>query len=168
MTLFREGQAISFIGDEQAHPPVPLGAHGRLLAFASHTHGHVQWIDGPRCGQVDVVGLDDVAPAPKRYQASRDGLEDSLEVGPISATGARDVFDVEGPAGLLTMMASSGRLSGFDSLADDVLTHTEGLIRQEASVRDVLAELDDQDGDELVSLASRVLLRDAFGVADDD
>lgn len=168
MTI-REGQAVSYIGDGTRG--VPLGAHGRLLAYATVRSAHVQWLDGPLRGQVTVHDVDEeLAPAPQRFQAAlqRDGLEDSLEVGPISATGTRHTFDVEGPAGVLTMMASAGRLSNFDTIADDVLLHTEGLIRQEASVREVLADLDDAEGDELVSLASRVLLRDAFGAVEDE
>lgn len=168
MTI-REGQAVSYVGE--GSQGVSLGAHGRLLAYATARSAHVQWLDGPLRGEVTVHDVEDeLAPAPQRFQAAlqRDGLEDSLEVGPISTTSARNTFDVEGPAGVLTMMASAGRLSNFDSIADDVLLHAEGLIRQEASVREVLAELDDAEGDELVSLASRVLLRDAFGVAEDD
>lgn len=167
MNLFHEGQAVSYIGDDG----VLLGTHGRLLVFASRTHGHIQWSDGPRRGQVDMVDLDNVAPAPKRYQAAlhSDGLEDSLEVGPVSSvTAARQTFDIEGAAGVLTSMASAGRLSSFDSIADEVTLFVEGRIRQDSSVREVLGELDDTEQDELVSLASRVLLRDAFGVADDD
>jgi len=160
---FYEGQAVSYVGDGQRG--LPLGAHGRLLAFANKTAGHVQWLDGPLRGQVTVHELgSEVLPASKKYTAAvQDGLEDSLEVGPVAHTSARTVYDTEGSVGVLTMLASTGCLANFEAIADDAHAYVQGRIRQEASVREVLAQLDEEEASELVSLASRVLLQDAFG-----
>lgn len=168
MTQPTEGQTVSYIGGSQVAGP-QLGDHGRLLAYAGRTAGHVQWIDGARRGQVDLVQLDDVAPSSRRIAIIQDDLEDSLEVGPIAATSARHVFDIDGSEGLLTMLASSGRLANFDEIADEAFALVQAKIAQTASVREVLAELDDEEGAEVVHLASRVLLHDAFGgEANDD
>lgn len=168
MTHPTEGQTVSFIGDGHTAGP-QLGDHGRLLAYAGRTAGHVQWIDGARRGQVDVIQLDDVAPSSRRIAVVQDDLEDSLEVGPIAVTSARHIFDVDGSEGLLTMLASSGRLGDFDEIADEAFALVQMKIAQTASVREVLAELDDEESAEVIHLASRILLHDAFGseVSDD-
>lgn len=159
---FYEGQAVSYVGDGQHG--LTLGAHGRLLAFASNRAGHVQWLDGPLRGQVTVHELGtEVLPANKKFAAVHDGLEDSLEVGPIQHTSARSVYDLEGSAGVLSMLASSGHTANFEQIADDANAFVQSRIRQEASVREVLAQLDEDEASELVALATRVLLRDAFG-----
>lgn len=164
---FYEGQAVSFVGDGQ--PGLSLGDHGRLLAFASKTAGHVQWLDGQRRGQVTVHELgSEVLPAGKKYEAVLDGLEDSLEVGPVPHTSARAVYDTEGSFGVLSMLASAGYLANFEAIADDAQTFVQERIRQEASVHEVLGQLEDDEASELVLLASRVLLRDAFGAEDEE
>lgn len=159
---FYEGQAVSYVGESQ--PGLTLGDHGRLLAFASKTAGHVQWLDGKLRGQVTVHELGaEVLPTGKKYEAVLDGLEDSLEVGPVPHTSARSVYDTEGSIGVLSMLASSGYLANFEAIADEAQAFVQGRIRSEASVREILAQLDDDEASELVVLASRVLLQDAFG-----
>ena len=159
---FYEGQAVSYVGDGQ--PGLTLGDHGRLLAFASKSAGHVQWLDGHRRGQVTVHELGtEVLPSSKKFEATRDGLEDSLEVGPVPHTSARQVYDTEGSLGVLSMLASSGYLANFEAIADDAHAYVQKRIRNEASVREILAQLDDDEASEFVALASRVLLHDAFG-----
>lgn len=161
MTLFREGMVVSFIGD--GNDELTMGNHGRILAFASDTAGHVQWLDGPLRGSVTLHDLEeDFAPASQRYQASRDGLEDSLDVGPVSHTSARSIYDMEGSIGVLSMLASAGYLTNFEAIADDAQAFVQQRIRQEGSLREAMSQLDDVEADELVSLASRVLLHDAF------
>jgi hypothetical protein len=167
VTLFREGMVVSFIGD--GHDELTLGNHGKILAFASDTAGHVQWLDGPLRGSVTLHDLAaDFAPSSQKFEASRDGLEDSLEVGPVAHTSARSVYDMEGSLGVLSMLASAGYLANFESIADEAQTFVQQRIRQESSLREALSQLDDDEGEELVSLASRVLLHDAFGNADDE
>lgn len=159
---FYEGQAVSYVGDGQQG--LSLGDHGRLLAFASSSAGHVQWLDGQRRGQVTMHEFGtEILPASKKFEATKDGLEDSLEVGPVPHTSARHVYDTEGSLGVLSMLASTGCTANFEAIADDVHAYVQGRIRQEAAVREVLAQLDDDEASELISLASRILLHDAFG-----
>jgi pyruvoyl-dependent arginine decarboxylase (PvlArgDC) len=162
-----EGQTVSYVGIDSPSG-LRLGDHGRLLAYASRDAGHIQWLDGARRGQVDLVELADVAPSSRRVVAAQDGLEDSLEVGPVVVTSTRTTYDVDGGAGVLTMMASTGRLANFDEIADEALTFVQGRIAQTSSVREVLAQLDDEEGAEVLHLASITLLHDAFGGEADD
>jgi hypothetical protein len=164
---FYEGQAVSYVGDGQQG--LSLGDHGRLLAFASKTAGHIHWLDGNLRGQVTVHELgQEVLPASNKFTAAQDGLEDSLEVGPVQHTSARSVYDTEGSAGVLSMLASAGHMANFEEIADDVHAFAQQRIRQEASFREVLAQLDDYEQDELVVMASKLVLRDALGATNDE
>lgn len=166
MTNPPEGATVSYIGDGRGG--LNLGDHGRILAHASMSAGHVQWLDGARRGQVDVVDFEDIAPSTRRVVAMQDGLEDSLEVGPIVVTSnARHVFDVDGGPGLISLMASTGRLASFDEIADEAFALVQDRVSRSASVREVLAELDEDDRADVVHMASLTLLHDAFGGVSD-
>jgi hypothetical protein len=164
--MFHEGQMVTSIGD--GSDGVPLGSHGHILALTAPGSGHVQWLSGPRTGQVSFLpDLDDtVAASSRRVQgaySSRDGWEDSLEVGPISTTGARHLMATGGPSNVLYSLASSGAMAETGDLAEEALALVETRLRQTASLQDHLAELDDEDRNEVYRLASRELLGQAFG-----
>jgi hypothetical protein len=164
---FYEGQAVSYVGG--GHQGLSLGDHGRLLAFASTNTGHVQWLDGSRRGEVTIQSLGaEVLPASKKYAAVQDGLEDSLEVGPVPHTSARQAYDTDGSLGVLTMLASSGYTANFQAIAEEAQSFVEERIRQESSLREVLGQLDEDEASELVTLASRVLLHDVYGPEDEE
>lgn len=168
LSELQEGQPVCYVGD--GRDGLDPRARGRLLAFAGSTAGHVQWSAGPRRGQVTLMLLDDLAPTTplSRHvaRASHDGLEDSLEVGPLRATGLRGTFAEHGEAGVLTHLALTGALGGFATIAQEVLAHTTSRVRAHHAIRSAVAELDDEDGEALVQLAARTLLRDAFGTDD--
>lgn len=168
--MFHEGQTVTSIGD--GSDGVPLGSHGRILALATGNSGHVQWLSGPRLREVSFLpALDDaVAPSNRRVQAvfvATDGLEDSLEVGPISVTGARHLMATGGPSSVLYSLASSGAMAETGDLAEEALALVEARLRQTAGMHDRLAELDEEDRNEVYRLASRELLGQAFGGAHD-
>lgn len=153
-----EGQRVSYIGD--GSDGRTLGDVGRLLAKAGSI-GHVQWGDRTVTPHL----LDDLAPSGARVAQVRDGLEDSLDVGPVAHTGMRAVWEAEGSAGVLNQLSVTGALTSFAEIAEEVRTLVASRIRQDPGVRAVTAQLDDDEGEELVALASLVLLRDA--VADE-
>lgn len=159
--LPREGDAVSFIGEGEL-----FGAHGQLLANAGPHGGHVKWANG----QVSLVDIEDLALSrrvPVVAAREHDDLEDSLEVGPLSTVGVRQVQDDEGPVGVLNFMASTGQLSGFAAIAEEIHTHATLLVRRDPGVREVTAQLDEDEAEGLIHLAASVLLRDAFGVVDE-
>lgn len=160
--LPRDGDAISYIGEGEL-----FGAQGQLLLTAGRG-GHVKWATGPRVGQVDLVDRDDLVSSGRaRTAVVRDELDDSLEVGSITTTGIRHVQDEEGTVGVLNFMASSGHLSGFAGIAEEALGVVAHLVRQDPGMREVVAQLDDDEGEALVQLAATALLRDAFGQIDE-
>lgn len=158
-----EGSQVTHIGTGEL-----FGHTGKLLARAGHG-GHVKWASGPQLGCVTMVDIDDLVPArvATRSATERDELEDSLDVGGLSFSAVQHMQAIEGTVGVLHFAANSGYLTNFADIAEDVFLHTAGQLRQDPAFREVLAQLDENDGDALVQLATRSLLRDAFGDADE-
>lgn len=157
-----EGSRVSYIGD--GRDGRVLGEHGTLLV-RSGSKGTVRWEDS----SISDAYLDDLAPVTRGRVAVRDdslGLDDSLEVGSIQAIGVRGLFDREGSVGVLNAMATHGSLSGFSEIAQDALAYVAQRIRSEPAFREVVAQLDDDESEELFTTASQALLRDAFGEPD--
>lgn len=163
MSFLREGCRVSYVGD--GSDGRALGDRGRLLV-RSGGKGHVNWDDG----QVTMHDLDFLAASSGQTRqaavAPPDGLEDSLEVGPITMVGVRGVYDTEGGVGVLNAMATTGVLAAFPEIAAQAQHFVAGRIREDPSFHAVVAQLDDDEAEELVALASQVLLRDAWGDAD--
>lgn len=160
--MFHEGQAVTSIGD--GSDGIPLGTHGKILLFASDVAGHVQWADG----SVTLVRNLEEQVAPLRGQASREPsyLDDSLEYGVISHTGARHALATSGMGGLLQSLASSGAFAEVGEVAEEARSYVEGQLRRSAALGAHLAELDQEDQDEVYRVASHRLLAEAFRSAD--
>ncbi len=154
-----DGAAISYIGD--GHDGRRFGERGQLLTTSGRV-AHVKWSDH----SITPHDVEDLAPVSLRGAARapvvRDDLDDSLDVGPLVATGMRAVLDTEGSTGVLNAMASAGSLGEFPAIAEELVGLAEQRIRTSASFREVAAQLDDDEFDELSRLAAHVLLRDAF------
>lgn len=154
----KEGSRVTYVGD--AHPSLVVGDQGRVLVYEGNAV-HIQWVTGSRKSQVDMLDPMDVTSVVK--QGSADGMDDSLDIGTMVVTSARDVFDTEGEVGLLNLMADHGHLAAFQLIASTALIGIQADIRADPSFRAVMAQLEDEEADSLVRLASLALLRDAFG-----
>lgn len=167
MSQKREGSHVSYVGDGRSGRA--LGERGQVLAITGRS-GHVKWADR----SITLEDLDDLALLRAGFGAARataafepdDELADSLEVGPIQAAGMRGVYEAEGGAGVLSALASTGQLAGFASIAEEARLFAEARVRQDPDLARVAAQLDPEEADELVSLATAGLLRDAFGGVD--
>jgi hypothetical protein len=158
----REGSKVSYIGD--GHDGRQLGDHGRLLV-RSGRQGHVKWASG----EITPHDLEDLAPAPGAHQqrvAAVDPLADSLEVGLPQVVSVRATYEIEGAAGVLNALATTGSLGGFSEIANEVMSLVATRVRSDPGIAPVLAQLDDDEAAELVTTATHALLRDAFGDAD--
>jgi hypothetical protein len=167
--MFHEGQAVTSIGD--GSNGVPLGTHGKILALANANAGHVQFF-GSSGGQVLFVPeLEDVvAPSSRRVQAALadpDGWEDSLEVGPVSKTGAAHLMATGGPASVIQQLASIGAFVDTADVGEEALAFAEARLRHSASLQTYLSELDEEDRNLIYRVASRDLLHQACGGIDD-
>lgn len=157
----RDGQKVSYIGPHQAG--LALGDQGLVISDAD-TASHVLWSTGTLQGQVSLLDDYDLAPLGRQATAKvHDDLDDSLEVGTLAVTAVREVYDVAGEVGLLNEMGAQGHLSSFAAIAQEVSDLVQTRIRNDPSFRAVTAQLEDEEGEALVRLASFVLVRDAFG-----
>lgn len=157
----RDGQKVSYIGpDDQG---LVLGDRGEVISAAGSA-SHVLWTSGALKDEVVLIDNMDIAPVGKQTQAKvADGLDDSLEVGVFTVTAAREMYDEAGEVGLLNEMAAQGFLASFVAIAQEASDLIQTRIRNDPSFRAVTAQLEDEEADSLVRLASFVLVRDAFG-----
>ena len=155
MSSVREGQRVAFCGDpiEGLQP----GDLGKVLSKSGEAC-HVMWSTGARSGSVTLVeGFDVVASGP--VTSTYDGLES----GALVHVAVRDVWDSQGKVALLNALNEEGHLTGFAAIADRAMQAVAAEIRQDPSFKEVLAQLDEDEGSDLVTLATASLLRDAFG-----
>lgn len=149
-----EGDKVTYVGPGNEY--IAPGTEGRILMLASATSAHLQVTSGA----VLLVETDDLAPLGRT--ASRDILADSLEVGGLSTFAVRQTFDEEGETGVLNAMASLGHLAAFVEIAEEAIVLVSSRIRTDPSFREVLAHLDEEEGEAVLRLASACLIRDAF------
>jgi hypothetical protein len=153
MTALYEGDTVSYVGT--AMPP----AHGKLLFFASQRAAHVKWADGVRQGEIDLIDIHDLSPVTAGAVIG--------EADPMGHTACVRALEAEGPPGVLNFLVASKQVENWPDIATDVLGYVEARIRADGSMDMPNEQLTHEDFDRVVRLASRVLLRDAFGELED-
>ena len=164
MAHFREGSLVSYVG--RGDDGRVLGERGKILSITGRC-AHVKWGDDT----LTLVALeDDILPLASVTGAERvplrDDLADSLAVGPMPVIGLRQVFDTEGSMGVLNELSTTGQLDSFSNIADDVRAYAEKRIRQEPVFVQAATQFDDDETEGLVTLATHLLLHDAFDQED--
>jgi hypothetical protein len=117
---------------------------------------------------VDLLPVEDVVAPSRTVVALSSALEDSLAVASMSTVAVRDTYETEGPAGLINALNDAGLLASFASIAEEAVQQVAVRLWSDDEFAAVLAQLDPEEGADLVSLASVVLLRDAFGQGEGD
>lgn len=156
MTL--EGHKVSYVGEPTEG--LAVGEKGSVLS-SDGASCHVMWATGARRGLVDLLPVDDVVSA--RRTAVVHTLDDSLSIAPLQTVAVAETYEAEGAPGLLNALNEAGLLASFAQIAEDAVAHVSARLWEDDEFRQVLAHLDPEEGASLVSLASVVLLRDAFG-----
>lgn len=165
--MLREGAAVSYCGDVGVNRPA-IGDTGQVLVTAGDS-AHVMWTSGARVHQVDFVNVNDVAPARNARQASvASEMDDSLAFGPMVTVAVRDTYDEQGPDGLLTALNEAGHLAGLVDIADHALSAVTAQIRQDEAMASVLANLDEAEADQFLSMTALALMRESFGSPTDE
>lgn len=154
--MHAEGSRVLYVGDDGA---VPVGSAGLVLTSSGNSN-HVRWANGSFGLHAD----SELTAALGATTAARSELDDSLEVGGLHVMGVRAVMESGGPAALLNQLAESGGLGSFTAIAEEAYGVIRSRVRQDPVLRSVASQLDEEDAESLYSLASTVLLRDAFGV----
>jgi len=155
-TVFFEGDHVDYVGDGlDGIPP----AQGRIMAVASNTPGreaaHVLWGNGPREGQIDIVGLHD--------------LEKSASLATMSSQAnvtapmlVRRLMKREGSSGVLQYLALNHQLETWTDIANEVVRFVESRLRVDASMELPYELLDGDQMDNLIVTSAQTLLRDMF------
>lgn len=157
--MITDGSRVRYIGPEDG----PLRHHdqGSVLATSGNA-AHIQWRTGALAGQVLLHDIYALEPLTARQGAVEEALDDSLDVAGLGTFTARQIYDENGPSGLLNAMADAGKLAIFQDIAEDALTLVAERIRTSPSFTALAAHLDDDEADQMIRLASVALIRDAF------
>ncbi len=152
--MFFEGQRVSYLGDPGNG--LDIGDEGLVVA-AGNTASHVKWLSGARTGTFDEVPH-------HRLTATASGVPDIDALhGRLVNLPIKSIASSHGPMGLLRALNEAGHLGNFDSVAEEALRYVSSLVRQDPSISEVLGQLEFDDAEEFVALASITLLKDAFG-----
>lgn len=149
-----EGVRVSYVGS--VTDGIQIGDEGKVLLRDGQA-SHVQWVTGQRAG--DIVLVDDLDLVVTARGAVYEDLDSGSLVGfPVSATLNR--FGVEG---LYEALSEEGHIATLEPAVDDAIAMLAASIRNDPSIREVLSELEPEDGESLVVHAIVALLSDALG-----
>lgn len=152
----QDGQRVAYVGDEV--DGLEVGVEGKVLS-AGATGSHVLISTGRRQGDVALFHNMDLVVTTKAAAT----YDNSLDSGGLVTTAVRCVFDRQGARGVLSSLDNEGHLASMGSLAEDAVQSLSVRVRNDPSMREVLALLEDDEGTELVSLAVTSLLMEACG-----
>jgi hypothetical protein len=151
----REGAQVTFVGDEFSGERLSVGDQGKVLSNGG-SGSHVIWATGERQGAITLTSHSDLLPAEEAgAYCHHEGHLVSLSV--------RQIYDRRGDTGLFKVLAEEGHLASVAPSAEEALGIVIARLRDDPAVQEVLASLDEDEGDSFVSYAALALLRDAFG-----
>jgi hypothetical protein len=140
----REGERVAFVGDESIRP---VGALGRVVQEAG-IGSHVAWDDS----DVTLERNYDLV-----IQPGDDGM---VHTAALTTFSARTTYDRQGGLGVVKALSDEGHLSAMGSLVESAYQTFTASIREDPSVREVIAELDPEEAAEVVSVMANVLWND--------
>jgi hypothetical protein len=149
-----EGQRVAYIGEPTE--VLSVDDRGRVVQAAGQG-SHVQWTTGPAKGQITLESNLDLVGIRQEVQGSDDDIG-----GPLITFAVRDTYERDGTTGLLNALNRDGHLVFFESLAIEAVELIQSSIRTDASFRPILAQLSAGEAQDLIALATSILLRDAF------
>lgn len=153
-----EGTRARYVGEDAM---IGAGTLGKVLAVAGQRSYHVQWTEGYRSGNVDIVSVDDLVPAmasqqdPMSVQAQFDA---SFEMPTLTTIAVRDTYDDYGEDGLLNALGEHGHLATLAEYAQGAIDTLAGHLRTDATFSTILAQLDQPEADSLVQRVAVSLL----------
>jgi hypothetical protein len=153
-----EGSQVSYTGLDGSD--LCQGDQGRVLSVDGAV-AHVMWTTGTCASQVSPVYDSDLISL-AAVDGVSDSLQDSLDVSSLVSFSVRQTFDSGGEVAVLNEMAEAGSLAVFGAIAEDALALVTSRIRADAAFHTVVAELDEDEAESVLRLASICLVRDAF------
>jgi hypothetical protein len=157
--MFCDGDVVAYVGPRQGG--LDVGDRGRVLRAAKGA-SHIVWKTGALRDDITLVNNNNLVLHDPPQNAVASIVDDSLSDGILTTVAAREVYDEGGDAGLLDALSSEGSLSTLYDVAEEAISRVTASVRDCASLRPVLAQLDDDEADSFVSTAAIALLREAL------
>jgi len=144
--IFYEGEKVTWSGGEG------FVAEGHIVALGT-TSAHVKWTSGPEVDSITLTSLYDIEPV----TAVKSDEDD-----PMHFTAVRRAYDTEQEVGVLNFLASNNYLTGWQKIAQDVISYTKARIAADASMELVDEQLSTPERARVIEASALALLRDAF------
>lgn len=154
----RDGTKVAYVGHKGNH----IGDEG-IVMQGEVDYSHVKWITGSREGEIDLVRNDDLVVNGSLHHTH---LTADFESPLLDGINVEAVHEKRGTLGLLNVLATDGHLSFFAQVGEEALAMVASRVREDPSISEVLARLEQDDAEEFVRVASLVALRDALGGPD--
>lgn len=139
-----EGQRVAYVGhDDGEHS---LGDLGVVLS-AGEAGSHVKWTTGARAGAISLVSNLDVAAQGRSVEPEVVGV----------ALHVQSMFDRRGARGLVSALLDEGVID-LAGVLDEVMGSLASRVRQDPVVAEVVAHLDEDDGEAFVGATVASLL----------
>lgn len=157
--MLHDGGKVQYTGLEGNG--LRFGEEGRVLSCTS-AYAHVQWLEGPRKGEVGLHHTDDLQDVSSTVSHIEASLDDSLEVGSlVTLASAQEAYEETGGDGLVSHLASAGYLSAHASAAEEALQLITASLQLDPMLRQFTALMDPDEANEVYRLAARNLLIDS-------
>lgn len=156
-TRIPEGAHVAFIGEVNAldDTVLAIGDAGTVVQ-ATGTGSYILWSTGALEGQITLEPNIDIVAT-----AMPEQTDDNLEA-PLTTMAAKSVYAKAGSVGVLNILNKEGHLRFFNEVAKDAVALIASSIRNDAAFRAITEQLDFQEGENLIQLATNTLIRDAF------
>jgi hypothetical protein len=153
--MIRDGARVAYIGQER--DGLGIGDEG-VVFKGEATYSHVKWTSGQHTAEIEMVRNDDLV------------VDGSLANHPLTADfdsplvqiNVQATYQRRGGLGLLQALHQDGHLSSFSQIAEEALALVASRLREDPSLIEVLARLDDEEGDDFIATATMVVLKDCF------
>lgn len=152
-----EGSLVSYVGPLE--DGLNIGDRGKVLSDDGRA-AHVLWQTGALKGKVTLIDHMDIVAAQSRIHSE---LDDSLDEGTLVTVAVRETYNYGGVEGLLDALETEGHLAVFQPIVDEAIQMVASRLRQDVAFREIIAQLEPDEGDEFLERATYALLRDAFG-----
>lgn len=153
-----DGAKVAYIGVES--DGLSIGDQATVLEGGAYK-SHVRWDSGAVAGSYSYIRNSDlVAGASLNHEASLVNAVD-MAGNRLVRFAVRETYDDGGPSAVLRSLRREGHGAFLDSLGEEVLRQVQAKVRNDPSVIEVLASLDDDEGDDFVRAVSLAVLQDA-------
>jgi hypothetical protein len=160
-TSVPEGARVAYAG--LPHHDVDIGDEGKVLQ-SSGRMCHVIMRTGGKVGQVILVDQGDLTVLAAPRHAIDDSLLDgSLDEPTLVTTAVRSVYDRQGEKGLITALANRGELPDFFEVAEQAVQQVIATVRRDPVMIRVLAELDDEEGENFIQSLAMSAIDEVIG-----